>query len=272
MSALPAVASTSPQGSPTRETPALRTAKIVGMVALAAASFLLLFQVITFVLAKMPSPIGPHASEFTEGAQTTLLLTLASAAVGMAVGITAGLSKISSMAVVRLPATFYVWVVRGTPLLVQVLFVYLALPALFPFLKLSDFYSGVVALGLNVGAYNAEVFRAGVLGVPRGQAEAARSLGLSGFRTLWHVVLPQAFKLAVPPLVNNLVALLKDSSLVSVIGLLELTTVGNRLQSQTFLPVPILATTACVYLAMTTVLTMFTNHLESRTSAGAKRA
>ncbi|HEX2865005.1 MAG TPA: amino acid ABC transporter permease [Deinococcales bacterium] len=254
------------------EPSSLRTVKLAGMVALAVAAFLLLFQVITLVLSRVPDPIGPHAAEFTEGAQTTLLLTLASAVVGLAVGAVAGLSKISNLAVVRLPATFYVWVVRGTPLLVQVLFVYLALPAIFPFLKLSDFNSGVVALGLNVGAYNAEVFRAGILGVPRGQTEAARSLGLSGFRTLWHVVLPQAFRLAVPPLVNNLVALLKDSSLVSVIGLLELTTVGNRLQSQTFLPVPVLATTACVYLAMTTVLTIFTNHLEGRMAAGTKRA
>ena len=133
--------------------------------------------------------------------------------------------------------TLYVWAVRGTPLLVQVLFVYFALPRIVPGLQLSDFGSAAVALAVNVGAYNAEAIRAGIIAIPKGQTEAARSLGLSPLQTFRDVVFPQAFKIALPPLVNNVVALLKDSSLAYVIGVVELSNVGNRLQAATFEPV-----------------------------------
>jgi len=130
--------------------------------------------------------------------------------------------------------------------------------------QLNEFWSAVIALSLNVGAYNAEVIRAGILAVPRGQTEAARSLGLSGAQTMTTVILPQALRIVVPPLVNNLVALLKDSSLASSIALLELTLAGQRVSSESFLPIPVLTTVAGVYLALTTVMTFFTDQLERR--------
>jgi polar amino acid transport system permease protein len=113
-----------------------------------------------------------------------------------------------------------------------------------------------------VGAYNAEVIRVGIQAVPPGQSEADRSLGLSNIKTLRWVVLPQAIRIVVPPLVNNIVALLKDSSLASAIGLLELTLAGNRISSETFLPVPVLSTVALLYLIYTSAITVVTSLLE----------
>jgi polar amino acid transport system permease protein len=169
--------------------------------------------------------------------------------------------------------SFYIWVIRGTPLLVQIFFVYFALPVLVEAIgwewltnasRMSEFTAAALALSLNVGAYNAEAFRAGLLSVPRGQFEAAQSLGLSRWHTLRDITFPQAFKVALPPLVNNVVALLKDSSLAYSIGVVELTNVGARVQSSTFQPVPILITTAILYLVMTTLLTQITNGIEHR--------
>ena len=153
----------------------------------------------------------------------------------------------------------------------QVLFAYFALPAIVPGLQLSDFSSAVVALAVNVGAYNAEAIRAGIIAIPKGQTEAARSLGLSPLQTFRDVVFPQAFKIALPPLVNNVVALLKDSSLAYVIGVVELSNVGNRLQAATFEPVPTLVTTASIYLVLTTVLTQMSGAIEQRLDVEQRR-
>ncbi len=247
----------------------------------AALAFYLLFFLITLVLGRMPEPIGSRAGMFVQGAKTTLYLTVVSGIIGLVVGIIAGLMKTSRSALVRAPANLFIWLVRGTPLLVQILFVYNALPPLIVGLgawlgnqffghpiwagvQLNEFWSAVVALSLNVGAYNAEVIRAGIEAIPRGQSEAARSLGLSSGQTMQQVILPQAMRVVVPPLVNNMVALLKDSSLASTISLVELTLAGQRVSSETFMPIPVLTTIAAVYLALTTVLTLFTDQLEKR--------
>lgn len=231
-------------------------------------AFLALFFLITVVLRRMPDPIGPRADLFVEGAVTTLKLTVVSGLLGLVVGVIAGIMKTSATWIVRSPASLFIWLVRGTPLLVQILFVYNALPPLLQGigikLQLNEFWSAVIALALNVGAYNAEVIRAGILAIPRGQTEAARSLGLSGAQTMTTVILPQALRIVVPPLVNNIVALLKDSSLASSIALLELTLAGQRVSSESFLPIPVLTTVAAVYLALTTVMTLFTDQLEKR--------
>ncbi|WP_291429618.1 amino acid ABC transporter permease [Deinococcus sp.] len=234
----------------------------------AAAAFLLLFYLITVILRQMPDPIGPRADLFVEGAQITLQLTVVSGLIGLLLGLVAGIQKTSASWLVRAPANLFVWLIRGTPLLIQIFFAYYAVPPLLEGLgikvQINEFWSAVIALSLNVGAYNAEVIRAGILAIPRGQTEAARSLGLSGAQTMRTVVLPQALRLVVPPLVNNLVALLKDSSLASTISLLELALAGQRVSSESFLPVPVLTTVGAVYLALTTVMTFFTDQLERR--------
>ena len=241
---------------------------LLGWLVGATAAFYLLFLLITLVLRQIPEPIGPRADLFVQGAQMTLQLTLVSGLIGLLVGIVVGIMRTSSLWIARAPAGLFIWLIRGTPLLVQILFVYNALPPLLTAIglkvELNEFWSAVIALALNVGAYNAEVIRAGILAVPRGQVEAARSLGLSGVQTMRTVVLPQALRIVVPPLVNNIVALLKDSSLASTISLLELTLAGSRVSSETFQPVPVLTTIAAVYLALTTVMTLFTDQLERR--------
>ena len=211
-----------------------------------------------------PSLSAATPSKFAEGARTTLLLTLVSGAIGLVLGLTAALARTSRLAWARHAASFYIWLIRGTPLLVQILFVYFALPVLVPGLNLPDFASAVVALSLNVGAYNAEVIRGALLSVPQGQRDAACALGLKPLQALHGVVLPQALRVALPALASNVVALLKDSSLAFAIGVVELTNVGNRVQAVTFQPVATLATTACIYLLLTTLLTQFSAALEHR--------
>ncbi|WP_395702128.1 amino acid ABC transporter permease [Aquabacterium sp.] len=211
-----------------------------------------------------PEPIGSNAAQFAEASRMTMLLTLVSGASGVVLGVLAALGKTSRLPPLRWIAGVYIWVMRGTPLLVQVLFAYFALPQLVPALNLSEFAAACVALSFNVGAYNAEAIRAGLLAVPRGQMEAARALGLSRWHTFIDVTFPQAIKIALPPLVNNIVALLKDSSLAYAIGVVELTMIGNRIQAATFQATPTLMTTALIYLLLTTLLTLMSDAIERR--------
>ncbi|MBT9595739.1 MAG: amino acid ABC transporter permease [Vitreoscilla sp.] len=220
------------------------------------------------VIAFAPEPIGSNAQFFADGTLMTVQLTVVSGVLGLVLGLLAALGKISRILPLRWLCSFYIWIIRGTPLLVQIFFVYFALPViakgtwLEETMRVTEFSAAVIALSLNVGAYNAESFRAGLLAVPKGQFEAARSLGLGRWHTLVDITFPQAFKVALPPLVSNVVALLKDTSLAYNISVLELVNVGQRVQSRTFDPVPILITTALLYLIMTTLLTQITNGIE----------
>ncbi|MGP1630543.1 MAG: amino acid ABC transporter permease [Giesbergeria sp.] len=224
----------------------------------------LVLAVLGQLLSFLPEPIGSNSQAFSAGARTTLWLTLVSGTIGLVLGTCAALARTSRWRAVRWVASFYIWAIRGTPLLVQILFVYFALPALVPWLNLPDFAAAVVALSLNVGAYNSEAVRAGLLAVPRGQTEAARALGLGHAHVFFDVVFPQAFKISLPPLVSNFVALLKDSSLAYAIGVVELTNVGNRIQSATFQPIATLSTVAVTYLLLTTLVTQISNAIEYR--------
>lgn len=237
---------------------------LLGFIFSGAIVFYLLFLALGFLLGLAPEPIGSRSSLFVDGAKTTLQLTLWSGLAGLVVGIVLALAKLSKNKFLQFPSDFLIWLLRGTPLLVQILFAYYALPALVPALRLDEFSACVIALALNVGAYNAEVIRAGIQAIHKGQTEASLSLGFSKFQTLRYIILPQALVIVVPPLVNNLVALLKDSSLASVIGLLELSLAGNRISAETFLPVPVLTTIAIVYLTLTSAVTVFTHFLERR--------
>ena len=240
-----------------------REQKSSATVALAGALLVLFLWGVATPLAALPEPIGPAASEFADGTRVTVQLTLLAGLSGVLIGLFAAVAKLSRLPPLRWAASFYIWAIRGTPLVVQILFVFLALPEIVP-LQLSDFNSAAVALAVNVGAYNAEAIRAGIQAIPRGQAEAARSLGLTPTQTAVHVVYPQAFKIALPALVNNVVALLKDSSLAYVIGVVELTNIGGRIQAATFRAVPVFMTTAAIYLVLTTILTQVSDAIEAR--------
>ncbi|MBI3525695.1 MAG: amino acid ABC transporter permease [Betaproteobacteria bacterium] len=222
-------------------------------------------------LSLAPAPIGPAAQQFAEGARVTVWLTLIAGSTGMLLGVLAGLGKLSGFLPLRWLCQLYVWLIRGTPLLLQILFVWLAAPAILPAsLQLSDFASAAIALSLNVGAYNAECVRAGILAVPRGQVEAARALGLHPFHVFMDVVMPQSMRIALPALANNLASLVKDSSLAYAISVVELTMVGYRVQAESYQPIPVFIAVASIYLILTTAFTTLTAALEVRLTAGRK--
>lgn len=228
-------------------------------IAIAIAVLFAFLWLMAIPLSWMPSPIGPAAAQFAEGALVTVQLTVIAGPLGILIGVIAALAKLSKVPPLRWVATFYIWVLRGTPLLVQVLFAFNL--ELFG-IRLSEFNAAVLALSLNVGAYNAEAIRAGILAIHKGQGEAARSLGLSPFQTFRDVIFPQSFRIALPPLVNNIVSLLKDSSLAYVIGVVELSNIGNRVQSASFEPIPVFITTASIYLIMTSIMTQISGAIE----------
>ncbi|MBC7665696.1 MAG: amino acid ABC transporter permease [Caulobacter sp.] len=230
----------------------------------AVVGMIVLLWLLARLVALAPEPIGSNAQAFADGARVTVELTVGSGLAGVVLGTLAALGKLSRVPPLRWIAGFYVWVIRGTPLLIQVFFAYFALPQLLPFVKMEEFGWGAVALALNVGAYNAEAIRAGLLVVPKGQLEAARSLGMNRWFTFIDVTVPQAFKISLPALVNNIVSLLKDSSLTSVIGLVELTNVADQLRAKTYIATQPLVASACIYLLLTTVMTHFSGALERR--------
>jgi len=159
---------------------------------------------------------------------------------------------------------FYVWLFRGTPLLLQIFFIYYALPKMIPALTLPAFSAGVIALIINSGAYTAEIIRAAILSIDKGQYEAAKSLGLTYGQTMRLIILPQTYKRLIPPIGNEFIALLKDSSLVSTIGMTELMRAAQLKASATGKDAEIYLTALMIYLALTTVFTALFNWLEKR--------
>ena len=223
-------------------------------------------------LSSAPEPIGPAADQFAEGARITVWLTLIAGSAGVVLGVLGGLGKLSKILPIRWLCDFYVWLIRGTSLLLQILFVWLVVPTFMPKgIELSDFACAAIALSLNIGAYNTECVRAGILAVPHGQIEAARALGLSPFETFMDITLPQSMRVALPALANNLASLVKDSSLAYAISVVELTMVGYRVQAESYQPIPVFLTIATIYLILTTAFTTLTSALEAQLDVGQKR-
>jgi polar amino acid transport system permease protein len=193
----------------------------------------------------------------------TLKITIAAFALALVLGVLIGIARTGSIRPLRAFAAGYVDVLRGIPLLVQIFFLYFGIGKL---LNLGRFPSGVLAIGVGYSAYIGETVRAGIQAVPRGQWEAARSLGLSTPQCLRYVILPQAMRIVIPPVLNDFVACLKDSSLVSIIGLRELTRAGREYYSSTFSDFQTWTVVAVLYLAMTLVLTRLSGALERRLS------
>jgi His/Glu/Gln/Arg/opine family amino acid ABC transporter permease subunit len=199
---------------------------------------------------------------FLKGVWLTAKLAFLSLLLGLPIGLFLSLARVQSSRLLSAPAAVYVEVIRGTPLLVQILFIYFVLP-LFG-VHLPAFTSGVIALTLNSAAYISEIFRAGILSIDVGQMEAARALGMTYAQAMRRVILPQTFRRVVPPLTNEGIALLKDSSLVSVIGLTELARTGQELASRYAAPLTIWPIVAICYLLLTFPLTRVAEYLERR--------
>jgi His/Glu/Gln/Arg/opine family amino acid ABC transporter permease subunit len=196
------------------------------------------------------------------GAWWTLRLTVLALLFGIPLGLLVALGRLSHFRPLAWAAGLYVEAIRGTPLLVQIFFVYYVLPAVG--VRLPEFPAALVALSINAGAYIAEIFRAGIQSIDAGQMEAARSLGMSYPQAMQLVILPQAVRRVLPPLTNEGIALLKDSSLVSVMGMSELTRRGQELTSTYAAPMTIWPMVALFYLLMTLPLTRLAQYLEVR--------
>ncbi|MDA3842921.1 MAG: ABC transporter substrate-binding protein/permease [Candidatus Kapabacteria bacterium] len=160
---------------------------------------------------------------FGQGAVVTVTLSILSMMLAIFAGLSLALMRVYGNRVISRAAIIFIETVRGTPLLIQIMIIYYALPMIG--LQMPAFFAGVIGLGLNYAAYEAENYRAGLFSVPRGQIEAAMSLGMSKFQSLRHIILPQAIRLVIPPVTNDYISLLKDSSLVSLIAITELTKV-----------------------------------------------
>ena len=184
------------------------------------------------------------------GAGITIEITALSVGFGMAIGVIVSLIRLSGIKPLRILGNIYVDFLRGTPLLVQIFLVYFALPALIHH-RVDAFVAAIAACSINSGAYVAEVFRGGIESIDKGQMEAGRSLGMTWWQTMRYIILPQAFKRIIPPLGNEFIAMLKDSSLVSVIGFEELTRRGQLIIARTYASFEIWLTVAVLYLIMT---------------------
>ncbi|AHY47806.1 amino ABC transporter, permease protein, 3-TM region, His/Glu/Gln/Arg/opine family [Rubrobacter radiotolerans] len=192
----------------------------------------------------------------------TISLALLAEVIGIVLGLALSLLKISRSKLLSAPAQLYIDLFRGTPLLVQITIIYFALaPVGIRFSSL--FFAGLTALSLNSAAYVAEIFRSGIQSIDKGQMEAGRASGLSYAQTMRHIIVPQAFRRVIPPLTNEFVMLIKDTSLVSVIGLAELLRAARVLQSATFNGTPLIAI-ALLYLAICLPLIYLTNVLERK--------
>lgn len=201
-----------------------------------------------------------------EGAWLTIQLTSIAVFFGIIIGTIAGILRLTKSPL-RYLAAAYIDFIRGTPLLVQIFIIYYGLPNLIG-RPVASYFAGVVALSLNSGAYVAEIVRSGIQSIEKGQTEAALSLGLSPLATMRYITLPQAFKRIVPPLGNEFIALLKDSSLVSAIALEELVRKGQILVGRTFRPFEIWFAIAILYLIMTVTISQFVNYMERRLKVG----
>jgi polar amino acid transport system permease protein len=195
------------------------------------------------------------------GLWTTVWISLAAGVAGLLLGLGAGLCRLSSNPTLHGLSTVYVELVRGTPLLVQIFIFYFFIGTV---LDLSREFAGVAALALFTGAYVAEIVRAGVQSIARGQAEAARSLGLSAGQSMRHVVLPQALKRVLPPLAGQFISLVKDTSLVSVIAITELTKSGREAITTSFSTFEIWFCVAGLYLLLNLPLSQIASRLERR--------
>lgn len=196
------------------------------------------------------------------GAVVTLEISFWAMLVATAVGVAMGLISVSDVRLLKVIVRAYVYFVRGTPALVQIFLVYFALPRIG--FELSSFWSGVVALAFNSAGFISEIVRAGLQSIDIGQTEAALSIGMTGRQSIVHILLPQSLRRITPPMTNEMITLLKNSSLLSVISVTELTRAAQLIIAERFVPFELYAALAVYYLVMISVLSRFSEYIERR--------
>jgi polar amino acid transport system permease protein len=235
-----------------------------------------------------PDPFWRMLRFLIDGLGVTVSITALSFALIVGVGLLGGLGRVSPRPIVRNATAFYVEIIRGIPLLVQLLFIYYAFPQVLDIVgefiseiapawanigealvraQLSPFWAAVAGLTICYGAYMTEVFRAGIESVPHGQMEAALALGMNRRQAMWTIILPQAIRVALPPIGNDFISLLKDSSLVSVVAVADLTRRGREFISTSFIPLEGWTMVALLYLVLTLVVSRGVSAVERRSGA-----
>ena len=206
---------------------------------------------------KSSMQIGP----LLEGLIVTLQISGLSAILAFSIGFLLAMMRISNYQFLKDIATVYIAIIRGTPLLVQIFIFYFIIATIF---ELERFLAGAISLGLFFGAYIAEVLRGAIQSIDKGQYEAAKSLGMNYIQTMVYIVMPQALKRALPTLVGEMIALVKDSSLVSVISITDLTKVGREIVANTFSPFETWLIIAAMYFAITFLLSALGHNIETK--------
>lgn len=191
----------------------------------------------------------------------TLKITLAAIIVGLIIGLLAAMCRISKVKVVYYPATLYINLIRGTPILLQLFIIYYGLSGI---IRLDPYPSAIIAFGIHNGAYIAEIFRGAIKSIDRGQTEAARSIGMSKFKAMYRIILPQALKRAIPPLGNQFIIATKDSSLASAITVRELLLKSQQMGSSSYRFMEYFLIAGIYYFIMTSTLGFFVNKLERK--------
>ncbi len=192
----------------------------------------------------------------------TVPLTLITFVLGIVLGLSVALARLYGPAPLVMLVRFYVWLIRGTPLLVQLFLIFYGLPS--AGIVLDAFTAAVIGFTLNIGAYSSEIIRATLAAIPKGQWEAAYSIGMNWPQVMWRVILPQAARIAVPPLSNTFISLVKDTSLAAAVTVPELFQAAQRLASVTYEPLILYVETVLIYLLFSSVLSTLQDKLEQR--------
>ncbi|MHC1742053.1 MAG: amino acid ABC transporter permease [Syntrophobacteraceae bacterium] len=223
--------------------------------------------VLGVLVVSRPDPYWRILKFIPDGIVVTFQVTVFAIVFALLLGLLTGLGRISKNRVINAIASVYVEVVRGIPLLVQLFYIYYALGRV---VRVPDMVAAITAMAVCYGAYMGEVFRAGIEAIPGGQTEAARSLGLNKRQTMLHVILPQAWRTILPPVGNEFIALLKDTSLVSILAVADMLRRGREFASETFTYFETYTVIALVYLIITLLLSKLVSRLEERLSCYGK--
>lgn len=198
-----------------------------------------------------------------QGLYMTLLISILSIIFSLIIGLIACFMRMSKYVILRYPAAIYVNLIRGTPILIQILFIYFGAPTALD-IHLSAFTAGLIAISFNIGAYNTEIFRGGIESIGKGQMEAGRSLGFSYAQTMALIILPQAVRRMIPSFVNQLTHAIKDTSMLSVIGIAELTMVGQSIYAMNFRSFEILTMVGLFYFITIYTVSLISTKMERR--------
>lgn len=204
-----------------------------------------------------------------QGTFVTIKMTIGAIIIGIVLGVMAGLARISKNVILKSISGIYLTIIRGTPMLLQIIFIFVGIPQIYNMItgnsvSFDPVIAGTIGIGINSGAYVAEIVRAGIQSIDIGQMEAARSLGLSHSKAMKYIILPQAFKVIIPPLGNEAIVLLKDTSLVSAIGARDLMNCSKMMGAKYYMYAEFLVGAAIIYLILTFIISKLVSYMERR--------